>query len=142
MKTLYNNKVAQYVLIICLSAAILFVQSFKLHMHIQHDDAPLSYVAEGHLVGLHVAFPPHKTTYINHHQVTTQDHHHPVEIDVSSSTFVKKMGLLNPFILLFFIISILICVTHTCRILRKHDSNAERPANYYLIQPPLRAPPC
>ncbi len=136
----YNNSVSQYALIVYLGIALLLGQTFKLHMHIQHDGIPSSTNA-GHIIDVHVAFSPHDTTYHTHHQDNVQGHYHPAEIGISSIGFVKKAGLLNSFVLLFFIISIFLCVPRLRRIHRKRYSKTERPLRYYLLQPPLRAPP-
>lgn len=130
-----NNSVSQYALIVCLGVALLLGQTFKLHMHIQHDEIPSSPATE-HIVDVHVASSLHNA----HHQDDFQDHH-PAEIDISSSGFVKKVELVNPFVLLFFIISIILCVPRLRRIHKKHTSKTERPLSYYLLLPPLRAPP-
>ncbi len=135
-----NNSVSQYALIACLVVALLLGQVFNLHMHILHDGSPLS-ASAGHIADVHVAFLPHDTTYDSHHQDDAQDHHHPAEIDVSATSIVKKAGLLNPFVFLFFIISIILCVPQLHRIHRNYNSRTERFPGYYLLHPPLRAPP-
>jgi hypothetical protein len=138
MKKRYNNTVFQAVMIACLGVALLFGQTFKVHMHIQHDENPSS---AGHSTDVHVASSQHDTIYDTQHQDDFQAHQHPAEIDVSSSSFVKKVEWLTPVVLLFFLISIILCAPQLCRFHRRHNSKKERPPNYYLLHPPLRAPP-
>jgi hypothetical protein len=140
MGKLYNNKSSRYALIICLGVALLFVQTFKLHWHIKHDGISSSTTA-GHIVDVHVASSLHDTMYDTHHQNNAQDHHHTAEIDVSFSSFVKKTGLLNPFVLLFSIISFILCVPRLHRIRWWYALKTKLPTFDYLLHPPLRAPP-
>lgn len=135
-----NHYIPQFALIAYLVIALLLVQTFKLHAHIQHDGTPSSPTTE-HSVDVHMAFSQHDTSYDIHHQDVFQDHLHSAEIDVSSSHFIKKTQLLNPFALLFFITSIILCISGTGRFQRRYYSRQKRPSDYYLLRPPLRAPP-
>ncbi|MBN4080296.1 hypothetical protein JYT31_01390 [Beggiatoa alba] len=135
-----NNSVSRYALILCLGVTLLFGQTFKLHMHIQHDDITSSANA-GYIIEVHAAFSQRDAVYDSLYKKDAQDHHHPAEIDIGSSGFVSKTKLLNPFVLLFSIISILLCVPQLYLFRRKPDFKTERPLSYYLLHPSLRAPP-
>jgi len=137
-----DNKysVSQYALIACFSIALLFGQMSKLHMHIQHDGTP-SPATTKHIINVHVASSLHDITDVSHHQDNIHDHHHSAEIDVSSSSFVKKVELLNPLITLFFIVIMVLCAPRLHRIRRWFAQKIKLTTLDYLLHPPLRAPP-
>ena len=132
-----NNSVSRYVLIACLGITLLFGQVFKLHMHIQHDGAPAS---AGHVVDVHAAFSLHDTTYDTHHQDDNQNHH-PADIKVSPDSVVKKTQFFNPIVLLFLIAGVILCVPRLQRIRSRYIIKTKLDSLYYLLYPPLRAPP-
>ena len=129
-----NNPISRYALIMCLSVALLSGQVFNLHMHIQHDESSTSV---GHSVDLHAASSLHDTTYNTHHK----DDHHSIVIEVSTDSFVKKVGLLNLFILFFFVTGIILCVPRLLFIHRPQLLKIRPASLNFLLHPPLRAPP-
>ncbi len=134
----YNNTVTQYVLITCLAVVLLFAQMFKLHIHIQHDE--MSEPA-GHVVDVHAASSLHDTTYDAHHLDNVPNHHF-TDIKIFLDGVVKKVGLFNIFVLLFVIASIIIMRVSRLRcIRRRYIFKTKLDSLYYLLQPPLRAPP-
>lgn len=139
MRAHHNHPIAKYALILCLGTALLLAQTIKLHMHLQHDEISPSIMAE-HTIGVHMAFSQHDTLHNGHYEDGIEDHHSS-EIGVSSAGFTKKADLLNPFILLFFIISIIFYIPRLYRFCKKPNLQTERPPGYYLLHPPLRAPP-
>jgi DMSO reductase anchor subunit len=144
MRERINNSIFKYVLIACLALMLLVGQVFKLHMHIQHDEANGSPVVGSivkRVVDVHAITPLHGTSYDSHHQDSAQSHHHFAEIGVSSDGFVKKIGLLNITVFLFLILSVALCLQQLRRIRRKYNSAIENTSSYYFIHPPLRAPP-
>lgn len=105
-------------------------------MHSQHDGATTV-----HAVDVHVSASLHDAGHDTHHQDDFQDHHYHAEVDVSTDSFVKKIGLINLSVLLFFIISFVLCEPRLgCN--GKHYILKIIPISLcYLFQPPLRAPP-
>jgi hypothetical protein len=146
MRKLYNNLVFQYLLIACLSVALLLGQAVKLHMHVQHDDvfsenSVINNVATSHVVDVHVSSTLYNTIHDGHHQDDFPNHHNNTDIDISSSEFLKISKLLNLFIFLIFVVSFILSVPLLQRICKKHISETNHAVRYYLLQPPLRAPP-
>ena len=135
-----NNYTHQYALIVYLIIALLLAQTFKLHAHVQHDGTPSSPDTE-HSIDVHMAFSQHNASYDTHHQDDFQDHQHSTEINVSSSSFIKKTQILNLFALLFFISSIILFIAGIVCFQRKSSPRQHKPSGYYLLRPPLRAPP-
>ena len=142
MRKYYNHSIARYALILGLGIAILLAQTFKLHMHLQHDEHPAS-TATSHKMSAHMVLSLHDTPHDIHHDTHhdgAQDHH-SAGIEVSSSGFIKKMEVLNPFVFLTFIVSLFLCASYVRFFPKTYTSKIERPPNYYLLHPPLRAPP-
>jgi len=127
----YNNSIFQYMFILYLCIVLLMAQASGLHMHVQHDDHSSS--ASEHIVDIH-------TASTHHHGA--QDDHHPAAIDISQDYLVKKTSLLDPLVLIIFFIGLFLFIPRL-----RHISSQWRykPPNvnpcYYLLQPPLRAPP-
>lgn len=117
-----------------MAAALLFTQGLKLHMHIQHDEAPAS---AGHIVDVHVASSLHEITHDTHHQ----NAHHATAIDVDANSYVKKVEQFKLFVLLFLIAGITLCIPQLLCIHRRYTLKANLAPLYYLLHPPLRAPP-
>ena len=133
----YNNPIFQYVFILYLCITLLMAQASGLHMHVQHDDH--SSATSGHIVDIHAATTAHD---IDDHHHETQDNHHPAAIDVSQDYLVKKSSLLNPLALIVFIIGLFLCVPRLrCIFSRWRYKPPIVNFDYYLLQPPLRAPP-
>lgn len=137
------NSISIYALIACLSIALLLGQTFKLHMHIAHDDISS---AGNHIVDVHVDTSvihssSHNAIHDNHHEDNLDEGHHADEIDLSSSSLVKKSLSFNQFVLFFFVISIVLSLPQLSHFLRKQDFTLQQAISYYLLQPPLRAPP-
>lgn len=130
MRARIDNSLSQYAFIACLSIALLFTQAFNMHRHIQHDDGAAS---AGHIADVHVAASLHDT----HHQ----DDHHATAIDLSTDSYVKKAEMPQLFLLLFFIASIVLCAPRLLCIHRRYLHKIKSVSLYYLLHPPLRAPP-
>ncbi len=135
----HNNIILQYGLIACLGLSLLFAQTFKSHMHIQHDENHSSAATE-HIIDIHVSSAVHDSQHDTDIQFADQDHHDTIVIEAGTSSFVKKAGLLNPFIFLF-VISFILSVPRLLRYRRNRDTEIVRPQYFYLFHPPLRAPP-
>lgn len=137
MRTLANNLAYRYAFILCLSIALLFSQVFKAHMHLQHD-APFPDVQEhSHVVDIHLATSLHDSTLDTHHQ----DNQYHAEVDVSTDSFVKKVTLIDLFVLLFVFIGFTLSAPCRQRVNKLYFLKIKPISFYYLFQPPLRAPP-
>lgn len=140
MRKLYKTPVFQYALILCLAIVLLFGQTFKLHMHIQYNDAPSPTIAE-HIIDVHATSLLHDTTHIAHKQGNIEDHHHSAGIDLSSNSFSKKTELLNLFVLILLIVSLFLYVPRLRYNYKQYIVKTKLTSLYCLLHPPLRAPP-
>lgn len=139
MRRGHYNRVSQYMFIFCLGIALLFAQTFKLHMHIEHEDTSLTNT-EVHTVDLHAVSYLHEINHNSNHHDDIQQHHNS-DIDVGSTTnnLVKKSQTINPFVFFIFIIFILLCVPLLSRIHTWFEEKKPRAFSYCF--PPQRAPP-
>jgi len=136
MRRRFNN-IFSYALILCFGFALLLGQASKLHMHVQHE-SKVSFTHSGHSIALHPAFSQQDAIYDDHYH---NDSDRPAEIEVSSSSLVKKAKSFSTFILLFTFIALSLCVIPLYRFRHKWVARIERPPLHYLFHPPLRAPP-
>lgn len=138
MRKYTNNSIFQYALIACLALTLALGQSSKLHMHLEHDDVVSSAISD-HKLDVHIATSLHDSTHDNHHQDDFQDHH-LADYKVSPDSVVKKIESFTPFILLFLFVSLFLGIPQLRTIFRQHIQT-KLTSNYYLLSPPLRAPP-
>ncbi|MCW8899687.1 MAG: hypothetical protein OQK75_02535 [Gammaproteobacteria bacterium] len=131
MNNLINNSVFQYVLIACLAIALMVGQAFKLHMHVE----PFSSTTTVHKLNVHVAATLHDFTP----NISYQDEY-LAEIEVTPDNFVKKIESFNPYILLFLFVIFFLGIPKLRSVFGQHSQTNPSP-NYYLLSPPLRAPP-
>ena len=140
MKRKNYSSFSKYALIACFAMALLLGQTFKLHMHIGHEDISSS-ATTSHIVDVHADTPlMHSGSHNSMHDHLDEEHHAD-EIDFSYSSLVKKNLSLNQFVFFFFIISIVLSLPQLSHFLRKQDFTLQQAISYYLLQPPLRAPP-
>lgn len=130
MRKYSNNSFLQYALIIGLAFALMLGQSSKLHMHIEHDDI-LSSTMSDHKLDVHIATSLHDSTYETHHQT---------DYKVSPDSAVKKVETFTPFILFFLFVSLFLAIPPLRSIFSQHIQT-KLTSTYYLLSPPLRAPP-
>ena len=135
----YNNPIFEYMFILYLCITLLIAQASGLHIHVQHDDHSSS--ASGHIVDIHTA-STHHDDIVTHHHEGAQDDHHPAAIDISQDYLVKKTSLLDPLALIIFFIGLFLLTPQLRRIGSqwRYKPPTINPC-YYLLQPPLRAPP-
>ena len=138
MKKYTNTSFFQYALIACMAIALTLSQVVKLHMHLEHDDV-LSSTSTEHILDVHVASSLHDLTHNTHHNDDFQDHHQ-ADIKVSPDSVVKKIESFNPYILLFLFVSFFFSFPKIRSIFRK-NIQSKLTSTYYLLSPPLRAPP-
>jgi len=133
MRKYSNNSLFQYVLVVGLAFALMLGQPSKLHMHIEHNDVFSSSISD-HKLNVHIATSLHDSPYDTHHQTD-----YKVSSDSTVST-VKKVETFAPFILFFLFVSLFLAIPPLRSIFRKHIQT-KLTSTYYLLSPPLRAPP-
>lgn len=138
MRKYTNNSFFRYALIACLALTLALGQASKLHMHIEHDDVLSSTMSE-HKLDVHIASSLHDSTHDTHHQDGFQDHH-LTDYKVSPDSVVKKIESFTPFILLFLFVSLFLGIPQLRSTFRQHIQT-KLTSSYYLLSPPLRAPP-
>jgi len=106
-------------------------------MHV-HSDNMSAVAHSGHSIALHPAYSQQDTMYDEQYQ---NDSDRPTEIEVGSSSLVKKTESISAFVLLFTFIYISFSILPLSGFRYKRVSRIERPPIHYLLHPPLRAPP-
>jgi len=134
MEKYRNNQVFRYLLVLCISLALVLSQSNRLHMHLEHDDH--SSVASAHIVDVHASTLVHDLNLVDHH-----DDHHSAAIDVSPDNLVKKTNSLNPLVLILLLIGFFIYLPRLICLSRQKTYQILFISCSYLFHPPLRAPP-
>lgn len=142
MKLQANNLAFRYALIACFSIALLFSQTFKAHMHLQHAEN-FAETSQQHITDVHVDIGSslHDSPHNSHHQDDFIDHNFHAEIDVSTDSFVKKVESLNSFLLLFIIVGFTLLTPRLQNICKRYTLKIKPVSLHYLFLPPLRAPP-
>lgn len=138
MRKYLNNSFYQSALIAGLVLSLAFGHAFKLHMHLEHNHDPSSTLSEQKL-DVHIASSFHDSVHNTLHQDDFQDHH-LADIKVSPDSAVKKVKTFTPFIVLFLFLSLFLAVPPLRSVFRKH-LQTKLTSIYYLLSPPLRAPP-
>lgn len=108
-------------------------------MHIQHNNNSTFATIE-HVVDLHLSSSMNDTAHDASHQAGTQDNH-SVKIDAGIGSYVNKAGASNLIVFLFIVISFILFALRLIRYRNDRDAEADLPPNFYLFNPPLRAPP-
>lgn len=139
MRKLTNNSFFQYVLIASLAIAMIFGQLFKLHIHMEHDEVSSSSMSE-HTFGMHAAYSLSDITRATHNHSDFQDNHDS-EIKVSPESVVKKIDSFNTYLFLFLFVSLFLGVPPALRTIFRQYIQTKLTSTYYLLSPPLRAPP-
>jgi len=125
MQKINNHKMFQYLLILCFSFVLIFLQTNKLHSHLVDDD-------HASVVSAHV----HDFELINHH-----GEDYSTQIDTHSDNLINKVNSLNPLLLILLVSGFFLYIPRLVCLLKKRRYKIRFIACYYLIQPPLRAPP-
>jgi hypothetical protein len=106
-------------------------------MHFEHDHH--SFAASGHVINVY------SSTILHAHAIGLAHHqhgdYHSAVIDISSDNLIKKASSLNPLLLIFLFIGLLLCVPRQFCMHRQRLYKILLIPGYYLLQPPLRAPP-
>lgn len=134
MKKYQNNPVMYYLLVLCLSLALILSQTNRLHMHLQHDD--LLSIDSGHIADVHTTTIQHDMDLAEHH-----NDHHVAAIDINTDNLVKKTHSLNPLLLLLLVIGLFLFRPLLISLRRPRPYQTLFTSCYYLLHPPLRAPP-
>lgn len=134
MKKHHNNPVLQYLLVLCISFALILSQTNLLHMHLQHDDH--SSGVSGHVINVHTSTLLHDVDLAGHH-----GDHHSAAIDVTPDNLVKKTNSLNPLVLILLFLGLVLYKPLLICLPRQRLYQTLFTSCYYLLHPPLRAPP-
>jgi hypothetical protein len=138
MKNHTNNSVSRYVFVACLAIALILSQVFKLHMHIVHDDSHPAFGTQ-QVLDIHPVIKVHEVTDGSQDQNDFQNHHLN-DVKVTPDSIAKKVDSFSLDLLLFLFISFFLSSVKTRSVFRK-NTRAILISTYYLINPPLRAPP-
>ena len=140
MRKYTNHSFFQYALIVCLAITLVLGHASKLHIHIEHENTQLA-GTEIHKVDLHVASYLHEATHDSNHHNDIQQHHNSIDIDVDLTTnnLVKKVQLLNPFVLLVLTLFVILCAPPLRQIRSWHQE--KKLQAFSCCSPPQRAPP-
>ncbi len=126
-------------LVLCLSVTLLLSQVVGLHMHLEHDGHSMS-SESAHIVGVHPQSTVHDFDLTNHHGEHQSDHS-AVAIDVNTDKLVKKTSLLGPLGIVLLFVILFLANPRLRRLRRQWSGRTSFTSCYYLLQPPLRAPP-
>lgn len=133
----HNNSIFKYLLVLCLSTALLLAQTDKLHMHLEHDDHSGT---SAHVVGVHLESTLHDFDLTNHHDGHSADHS-VVAVYVSPDKILKSTNFLNPLVVILLFMGLLLYILRRTSVSRHKFYKILFPPCYYLFQPPLRASP-
>ena len=136
MKKTTDTPFSQYALIACLSLTLLLGQAFRLHMHLQHEETPVTHKS---IIDVHIASVKHNDLSDTHHQDSSPNHHLD-EIEINLAEVIKKSQWSNLLMLLFIAGFFLRSPIFQC-IRRRFTFESKLDSLYYLLHPPLRAPP-
>jgi len=139
MEKTHKNAMFKYLLVLCLSITLLLSQAEGLHMHLEHDDHSMS-SDSAHNVGVHPQSTVHDFDLTNHHDEHQSDHS-AVAIDVSTDKLAKKTNLLDPLVIVVLFAIFFLASPLLRSVGRRRSGRISFISCYYLLQPPLRAPP-
>lgn len=134
-----NNVLGNKAIYVLLIFALLIAQTFKLHLHIEHENTSLT-DTESHIIDVHAISHLHEMNHDSTHHDDIQNHHNS-EIDVNSTTnnLVKKTQLLNPFVFFVLTLLIILCVPQLRQARHWYEEKKHRAFSY--CSPSQRAPP-
>ncbi|MCW9023185.1 MAG: hypothetical protein OQK73_00750 [Gammaproteobacteria bacterium] len=137
MRKSNNNSQLRLALAIMLSVLLLFVQSFKLHLHVQQEGVPVEVTEIGSKLVIHQASYLHDAGLSG----DLEGDLNPAEINILPESVVKKVNFFNPLAFLLFLAILFWRVPQLRCFVRKPDLKTERQPLDYLTHQPLRAPP-
>ncbi len=142
MEKVHNNSMFKYLLVLCLSFTLLLSQVDRWHMHLEHDDHAVSsgHDFDAHIVAAHPESTLHDFGLTNHHD-GHQDNHSAVAVDVSTDKLLMRTNLLNSLVLIIFFMMLFQITPRLRNVSRWTLCNIPITSCYYLLRPPLRAPP-
>ncbi|MCK4863981.1 MAG: hypothetical protein KAT06_01010 [Gammaproteobacteria bacterium] len=139
MKNWRENILSNKAIYILLIFALLITQTIKLHMHIEHENAPLI-DSKIHTVDIHAATYLHEINHdLQHHHDGAQIHHSSIDVDSAANNIVKKNQILDSFVFFILILFIILSVPQLRQIRRCYEEKKPRAFSYCF--PPQRAPP-
>jgi len=119
---------------------LLIAQTFKLHLHIGHDDT-VSTHADIHIIDIHPVSYIHEVNHdAEHHDEVPQHYNSDIDVGSATNNLVKKIQMLDPFVfsILTFLLVILL-VPQLRQVHHRYNEKKPRAFSYYF--PPQRAPP-
>ena len=138
MKNWRKNILGNKAIFVLLVFALLIAQTFKLHLHIEHENAPLA-DTEIHAVDVHALSYLHETNHDSPHHDDAQQHHDSIDIDSTANNLAKKIQLLNPFVFFVLTLFVILCVPELRQTRRWYEEKIHKAFSY--CSPPQRAPP-
>ncbi len=123
--------------IICLCLIMLFVQTFKVHVHVEHLNSLPDSV---HMTEVHFDSSSHKHYHGGHDQLDFESTH-PPHLDVNPTGTIVKLDLIKislTFVLLLLIVFLIPWIKNSFRLYVVKETIVSR---FFLLFPPLRAPP-
>jgi len=139
MVKLHNNSMLKILLILCFGFTLLLSQASKMHMHLELDNHAISSGhghANTHVAGIHPESTPHDFNLTNH-----QNNHSTSAVDISAEKLQNKTNLLNLLVLIWLFFCLFLYSPRLRSVARLALSIIPFTSRYYLLQPPLRAPP-
>jgi len=132
MAIIKGKRIFKDCLALCLCISLIVAQTFKLHVHLDHDEHADAWA--------HPAMIMHDTIQPVHPDAAPSEHAASA-VELGSDKLTKKAGHIIAFV------AILLLLTLSWRGLPKNylcgraHGRSRLPRCYYLFQPPLRAPP-
>ena len=134
MEKYHNKPVLKYLLVMCISLMLILSQTNRLHMHVEHEDH--SSAASAHVINLHTSTLLHEIDLLDHH-----GDQHSATIDINADHLVKKTNSFNPLLLFLLFIGLFLYIPRLICLPRQSAYQVLFNPCYYLLHPPLRAPP-
>lgn len=139
MEKIHKNMMFKYLLVLCLSVTLLLSQAEDLHVHLEHDDHSVA-SDSAHNVSAHPQSTAHDFDLTNHHDEYQSDHS-AVAIDVSTDKLAKKINSFDPLVIVVLFAIFFLASPLLRSVGRQRSGRTSFTSCYYLLQPPLRAPP-
>ena len=112
-------------------------QTNNMHMHLEHNGHADTLA---HFADIHPESTLHESALTSHGNGFQNDHS-AIAVDVSSDKLINKVNLLDPMVLIFFFIGLFLYTPNLKIVHRRRLNKIFFIPGYYLIKPPLRAPP-
>lgn len=135
-----SNKLKLFIrglLVVSLCLSVLFVQMFQFHMHIGHAE---NVSEHGHLVNIHMESTSHAVSHDTIYQNDTEVDH-SAELDINPVAVKSKIDLSKLYLVFLIILTVAFLGFRTRNTFSAYNRKLNFTSLYYLLNPPLRAPP-